>query len=375
MSNNKKIIVVVGATGIEGNAVVKAFDNLRANNNNNNNYEFHIRAVVPSLESSEAMDLQSVVDEMYGEVHLEKALEGEVYGVYIANDYFVDCNDEREVSLLNKIQKLIVKSSSRSSIQHVVLSCSEDTRPFVNKRNDVLFWNKIKGNMFCPYMDAKGGLADNFAGTVPTTKLYPAFLLEFFLKYMNPLEKSSSNSDNNNKGYTLKLPLERDQLLPVVAASDVGSMVVAIFQDDSTIGTTMGVTSETLTPVAMAHQLSQVLNNVPISYQKCTEEDFAKRALPADWELCNVFKYISHDAKYALRRKIPPGLKPMMGGSTQTFASWAEAHAESLKAKFLGAAAVPEDFEGGMDKYGFAGAAVETQLEHFVGGTGETEWA
>mmetsp|Transcript_24171 Transcript_24171/g.36756 ORF Transcript_24171/g.36756 Transcript_24171/m.36756 type:complete len:367 (+) Transcript_24171:174-1274(+) len=366
MSNNKKIIVVVGATGIEGNAVVKAFDNLRANNNNNNNYEFHIRAVVPSLESSEAMDLQSVVDEMYGEVHLEKALEGEVYGVYIANDYFVDCNDEREVSLLNKIQKLIVKSSSRSSIQHVVLSCSEDTRPFVNKRNDVLFWNKMNGNMFCPPMDAKGGLADNVAGTIPTTKLYPAVLLEFFSNYMKPLERA------DDKGYTLKLPLERGFPLPVVAASDVGAIVCAIFQDPTRIGVTCGVTSELITPVEIAHQLSQVLG-VPIAYQMCSVEEFAQSGLDGAEELANMFKYISHDAKYALRRKIPPGLKPMMGPYTQTFASWAEANVEALKAQYLGAAASSAE-EGEIDKYSFVSAS-ESQVEHVVGGTGETEWA
>jgi len=357
--SNKKIIVIVGAIGLEGTAVVKAFDNLRADTGIT---EFHVRAVVPQIESSEALELQSIVDEMYGSLHLEKALEG-AYGVYIANDYFVDCSVDREVSLLNKVQTMIVQSSS---IQHVVLSCSEDTRPFVLKRNDVLFWNKMNGNMFCPPMDAKGGLADNVAGTIPTTKLYPAVLLEFFSNYMKPLERA------DDKGYTLKLPLERGFPLPVVAASDVGAIVCAIFQDPTRIGVTCGVTSELITPVEIAHQLSQVLG-VPIAYQMCSVEEFAQSGLDGAEELANMFKYISHDAKYALRRKIPPGLKPMMGPYTQTFASWAEANVEALKAQYLGAAASSAE-EGEIDKYSFVSAS-ESQVEHVVGGTGETEWA
>jgi len=357
--SDQKIIVVVGAVGLEGTAVVKAFDNLR---NNTGSTEFHVRAVVPQVESSEALELQPIVDEMYGSLHLEKALAG-AYGVYIANDYFVDCDVEREVSLLKKVQKMIQQSSS---IEHVVLSCSEDTRPFVTKRNDVLFWNKMNGNMFCPPMDAKGGLADAVAATIPTTKLYPAVLLEYFSHYMKPLETTE-------KGYVLKLPLERGFALPVVAASDVGAMACAIFQDSTLTGVTCGVTSELITPVEIAGQLSQTLG-VPIAYQKCPVEEFAQSGLAGAEELANMFKYMSLDTKYALRRKIPIGLKPMMGPYTQSFASWAEQNVEALKSQWLGyEAAAPEEEE--LGKYSSFVPASESQVEHLVGGTGETEWA
>lgn len=372
MSEDKQIIVVFGATGAEGTAVVNAFNKLRENGNDS----FLIRAVVRSIDAPESQYLQGLVDEMHDiltETNFKRAFTG-AYGVYIANDYFVDLDIDREMKQLKRVQDYCISLG----IEHVILSCGEDTRPFAGKRRDVLFWKKnAPGGRdpthICPSYDAKGGAADQFVTTVPTTKLYPAFNLELFLSHMNPIEE-------NGTGYNLSLPVSRNDKIPVVASQDIGSIACAIFQDPSHIGTTVGVKSDELTGVEMAATFSQAFN-VSVEFKNVSYEDFGNSGLPGAGAISNMLRFITHDEKYALRRKQPPSLKTLMKSIIipATFQSWVQDNEAEIGERFFGAAGELAEMAalagGGKDAYSHDGSIADTKIMNYEVGEGEVEWA
>lgn len=106
MSGSKKIIAVMGATGFQGGAVIKAFKNLR-------NDEFLVRAITRNPSSERAQAIAPFVDEVVtadanDEESMVAAFDG-CYGVFIMSDYWQDRDVRHEMTVSIFIASLLVR--------------------------------------------------------------------------------------------------------------------------------------------------------------------------------------------------------------------------------------------------------------------------
>merc|ERR1719410_2671865 len=179
----KKIIAVMGATGLQGGAVVRA---------------------VNEVVKADGDDEESMVNAFNG-----------CYGAFVVTNYWADLDVKHEM----KTTRIIQAAAKKANLKHVVLSTLEDTRKFVNKADNKDDW-KVLGpdGMYVPHFDGKGEAAEKFAREVPTTKLLTCFYFENFLGAMAPVKHTESSP------YTITLPMGEAEL-PMLSIKDIGKMV------------------------------------------------------------------------------------------------------------------------------------------------------
>ena len=155
-------------------------------------------------------------------------------------------DSEREYT---QAKNIIDSAVAEESVKHIIWSTLEDTRMF---KDEIEFIGKYK----VPHFDEKG-MVSKYLNTlnIKSTNLYTSFFYENLTGLMK------LNKDENGKR-KLCLPMNKSKL-PIVAAQDIGKMVLEIFKNK--IYGDVGVSSEHLTCEEIAKTLNEVIGE-PVEY-------------------------------------------------------------------------------------------------------------
>ncbi|GGU23786.1 NmrA/HSCARG family protein [Lentzea flava] len=280
----KKIVAVVGATGVQGGAVARA---LLADG------EFAVRALSRSTSSAAAEELaglgaEVVAADLYDVGSLRKAFDG-AYGAYLVTPFFTHLSAAKE---LEEVGNLV---EAARGLEHVVWSTLEDTREAISLDDDRM--PTLDGKYKVPHFDVKGGEADALfeqAG-LPTTYVRLSF-------YWNNLLRDLAPRRGEDGTLRLSLPMGESRISGI-AGEDIGKAVVSVLKRPAeTIGRTIGLGSEHLTGDEVAAAFSEVLGE-KVEYAPLSHNDFRALGFPAAEELGNMFQYYTEFSEHVLSRR------------------------------------------------------------------------
>ena len=273
---DQKIIAVAGATGQQGNGVVRAILNDKHGG-------FTARALTRDPNSDKAKALaalgaQVVQSDLHDEASVRRAFDG-AYGAYCVTFFWAHMSPEKEFA---EAQSL-ANAARGARLEHVIWSTLEDTRKFFpldDKRIPTLL-----GKYKVPHFDVKGDADALFENSgVPTTYMLASFYWE------NLLAPGSGPQPDPNGNLTLSMPMA-DAKLPGIAAEDIGKCAYGIFKRGTALaGRRIGVAGEQLTGDEMAAKYSKVLGR-PVHYNAVPFDVFRGLGFPAAQEIGNMFQF------------------------------------------------------------------------------------
>jgi uncharacterized protein YbjT (DUF2867 family) len=265
---DKKIIAVVGATGTQGGALVRAILSEPYG-------PFTVRALARDVNSEKAQELKKlgaevVAADLDNVNSLKLAFHG-IYGVYCVTFYWEHCMPEREMAQA----AAMAQAAKNAGATHVIWSTLEDTRKLVPLKD-------------VPHFDGKGASNDAFRQIgLPTTYLLASFYWENLL-YMQMGPKKEADGT-----LVFALPLG-EKRLPGIAAEDIGKCAFGVFKRGvQFVGKPVGIAGEHLTGKQMAAALSRALRQ-KIVYKHIPFEEYRTLDFPAAKDLANMFQF-QHD--------------------------------------------------------------------------------
>ncbi|KAJ1460914.1 hypothetical protein M885DRAFT_612092 [Pelagophyceae sp. CCMP2097] len=250
-----KRVVVLGATGAQGGGVVRGLSGLSG---------YEVRAVSRTPDSAKAQALSLlpgvtvVAASMDDAQSLEAAFAG-AYGVFCVTNFWEHFSVATEVAQCARV----AAAAKAAGVRHVVWSTLEglDALPASESLPGIVNGGETYK---VPHFEGKAlsDAAFRNAG-VPTTFMRTSFYWDNMIGLgMGP--KKDADSDGN---YKLSLPQKPTDVLPGIAAQDIGLCAAGIFQDPNFIGRTVGIVGEHLTCVQMAAQLSKAWG-VDVQFQQ-----------------------------------------------------------------------------------------------------------
>lgn len=269
----EKIILVTGATGQQGGAVIKSLLNS----------DWKLRAITrdenkPASQELKKAGVEVKQGDMNDSAFLEKAAEG-AYGVFSVQNFW-EHGYEGE---LNQ-GKWLADAASKAGVQHFVQSSVGGA--------------ERKSNL--PHFDVKFEL-ENYIKELklPYTIIRPVFFMENFNTFNKPEEKEGKTVFN--------LAMKPDTKLQMIAAEDIGAITTAIFNNPKEyLGKEIEIAGDDLTMPEVAE-----------IYSKVTGKDAVFNEMPMDGlrayseELANMFQwFIDHgyEADIPAVKKIHPKL-------------------------------------------------------------------
>ncbi|KAK3602151.1 hypothetical protein CHS0354_036893 [Potamilus streckersoni] len=295
---SKKIVVVFGATGAQGGAVVRALLQ---------NSSFAVRAVTRNLDGNGAQELKKLkVEVVKGDTDdkegLKKILSG-AFGCFLVTNYFDHLDMNREIQQ----GKNVADACKEAGIKHLVFSGLENTQGSGAAGPVYHFDGKAKIE---EYIEEIG-----VSYTSTRTTSYNENFLTFFLP-----RKTAENK------YVLSLPMG-NKLLYLMAVNDVGHWVVEILKDPLKYkGKKLHLAGDKLTLDQVCAILSKHLKPKQFEYVPITVEDFAKLPFPGAEELAYMFHFYQLKADnfrdVAFTKKLYP--------KTQSFDAWVQGNKDKL---------------------------------------------
>jgi len=312
--NQKKIIVVFGATGAQGGGVARAILNDR-------NSEFSVRAVTRNIHSEKAKQLadmgaEVVTADIDDKQSIKQALKG-AYGAFFVTFFWDHYTPEKEYSEA----KDMAEAAKEAELKHVIWSTLEDTRKWVPLDDNRM--PTLQEKYKVPHFDAKGAANQHFIDAgVPTTFLIASF-------YWDNLIYFGAGPKRGKDGkLAITFPMG-DKKLAGIAAEDIGKCAYGIFKKgNELIGQTIGVAGGHLTGYEMASALSKALNK-EVLYNVVTPEQYRGFGFPGADDLGNMFQFYRDFEKDGLRirdlkfsRELNPELK--------SFESWLAENSQKI---------------------------------------------
>ncbi len=302
----KKIIVVVGATGAQGSGLVRAIVSDQGGG-------FAARALTRKVNSEKAKELAKLGAEVVAAdvddvESLKKAFTG-AYGAFCVTFFWEHFSPEQEFAQA----KAMATAAKDAGIQHVIWSTLEDTRQWVPLSDSRM--PTLMGKYKVPHLDAKGEANRVFTELgVPTTFLLTSFYWENMIYFgMGP-----------KKGPDGKLAITfpmGDKKLPGIAAEDIGKCAYAIFKKGREfIGKTVGIAGEHLTGAGMAAALSKALGQ-EVRYNDVPPEVYRSFGFPGAEDLGNMFQF-KRDFQEVFCGARNPDVARGLNPSLQTFDTW-----------------------------------------------------
>jgi uncharacterized protein YbjT (DUF2867 family) len=307
----KKIIAIVGATGAQGGALVRAILADPAK-------EFLARAITRDAQSAKAKELAAegaeVVEADVNDVEsLKKAFAG-AYGAYCVTFYWADLSGENEI----KQAKNMAEAAKAAEVQHVIWSTLEDTRKFYPLDDPRM--PTLEGKYKVPHFDAKGE-ADPFFKDVPTTFMMASFYWDNFLKGAGPTRGEDGK-------LVLNMPLANNKM-GGIGTDDIGRSALGIFKRPDLIGERVGIASDFITGEEIAEQMSEAFGE-PVTYNAVPFDVYRGFGFPGAVEMGNMFQFYAEQEKYfetgrnvSLTKSIDPKL--------ESFRQWLTKHASEIK--------------------------------------------
>jgi len=302
----KKIIAVVGATGMQGGGLIRAILN-------DKNGGFAPRAITRKLDSEKALALaklgvEVVAADLDDPESLKKAFAG-AYGAFCLTNFWEHFSPEKELAQATAQ----AKAAKHAGIEHAIWSTLEDTRKWVplndNRMPTLMDKHKV------PHFDAKGEADKIFAGLgVPTTFLLTSFYWDNFIYFgMGP-----------KKGPDGKLAITfpmGDKKLPGIAAEDIGKCSYGIFKKGHDfIGKTVGIAGEHLTGRQMAAAFTKALGQ-EVRYNDVPPEVYRGFGFPGADDLGNMFQF-KRDFNEVFCGARNPDVARALNPALQTFDKW-----------------------------------------------------
>ena len=172
---DKKIIAVVGATGLQGGGLVRAIMSQPSSG-------FTARALTRDVHSDKAKELASLGAEVVAaDVHdvdsVKRAFAG-AHGAFCVTFFWAHLSPEKEYAEA----KGMAEAAKHAGVQHVIWSTLEDTRKWVPLDDDRM--PTLMGKYKVPHFDAKGEADAAFTALgVPTTFLLTSFYWDNFIYF------------------------------------------------------------------------------------------------------------------------------------------------------------------------------------------------
>lgn len=310
----KKIIAVVGATGAQGGALVRAIlaDPSGA---------FAARALTRKPDSDKARALAAAGAEVV-EADADRpetlgpAFAG-AYGGFCLTNFWEHFSPEREFTqAVNQAQ-----AAKDAGLQHVIWSTLEDTRRWVPLHDSRM--PTLMGRYKVPHFDAKGEADEVFRRLgVPTTFLLTSFYWENLIHFGAGPKRGPEGT------LAITYPMD-DKKLPGIAVEDIGKCAYAIFRKGpELIGKTVAIAGEQLTGAEMAAALSRALGE-EVRYQNVPPEVYRSFGFPGADDMGNMFQFKrDFNAEFTRVRDVATARR--LDPELQTFAQWLERHARDI---------------------------------------------
>lgn len=264
--NEKRLILVTGATGKQGGAVIR---HLRAKG-------FPLRALTRNPDQPEARALvnQTGVEVALGDYDdkpsLLRALE-DVYGVFSVQTPFPD-GVEAEV----RQGTALIDAAHSSDISHFVYSSvgSADQHTGI------------------PHFESKWKIEEHLRRTgMPYTILRPVYLMENWLQMKDMIDQGK-----------VMLPLNPETILQQIAVDDIGAFVAMAFEHP---GKWQGASTDIAGDESFVDQIADTLQS---SYSQIPWEDFEKGAGQEMAAMFRWFQDVGYHADVTALRQEHPGL-------------------------------------------------------------------
>jgi uncharacterized protein YbjT (DUF2867 family) len=314
MADQKRIIAVIGATGAQGGALVRA---ILADTGG----PFAARAITRHVDSDKAKALAAlgaevVAADLDDEASLTRAFAG-AYGAFCVTNYWEHFSPEKELAQAGNL----ARAAKAAGVQHVIWSTLEDTRkwvPLTDQRMPTLM-DKYK----VPHFDAKGEADHLFRDLgVPTTYLLTSFYWDNFIYFGAGPQRGPDGQ------LALVFPMD-EKRLPAISAADIGKSAYGIFKrGKELIGKTVAIAGEHLTGAQLASKMGRALGK-EIRYTNVPPEVYRSFGFPGADDLGNMFQFKRDFNDYyvgvrdiAFTRTLNPEL--------QSFDQWLAEHKDQI---------------------------------------------
>ncbi|MEU5974004.1 NmrA/HSCARG family protein [Streptomyces sp. NPDC047315] len=283
MSEAKKIIAVVGATGSQGGGLARA---ILADADG----PFALRALTRDADSPAARRLadagaEVVAADLDDEASVRAAFDG-AYGAFVVTNFWAPRPAEdvrrRTAAQMEKEQAGNAARAARAAgLRHVIWSTLEDTRGVLRTGDDQM--PLLEGDYTVPHFDAKAEADRLFtAEGVPTTFLRTTFFYEAFLRGMGPVR-----GDDGTLAITLPMA---DAPIAGIASDDIGRTALGVFRHPELVGETVSIAGGHHTGGELAELFTAALGE-KVAYRPASFDEYrASGAFAAD-EVANMFAY------------------------------------------------------------------------------------
>jgi uncharacterized protein YbjT (DUF2867 family) len=303
---DKKIIAVVGATGLQGGGLARA---VLADKTGG----FAVRALTRHVNSDKAKELtkagaEVVAADLDNLDSLKRAFSG-AYGAFCLTNFWEHMSPEKESAQA----KALAGAAKDTGVQHAIWSTLEDTRRWVPLADNRM--PTLMGKYKVPHFDAKGE-ADGFFRQlgVPTTFLLTSFYWDNLIFFGMGPKKGQDGT------LAITLPMD-DKKLPGIAAEDIGRCAYTIFKNrEQHIGNTVGLAAEHLTGTQMAAALTKALGQ-EVRYNAVPPEVYRTFGFPGADDAANMFQF-KRDFQQVFCGARDPAVARSLNPDLQTFDIW-----------------------------------------------------
>jgi len=270
----KKVIAVIGATGMQGGGVVDA---ILADGT------FACRAITRSASSEKARALarrgcEVVEGDADQPETLKQAFRG-AYGVFLVTNILEHHDLGRECRQATQAAEAAIDAG----VKHIVWSTLEGVNDLDKFRNVIPKIGAVK----VPHFDGKA-LATRYMKSklLPVTYLHTCFYMENF--YFFGMLRRTSDAQ-----YEIMLPTTRDAKIPMVSTRDIGLAALSAFKDPANyINQDLKVISDHITPKEIGAQLEKV-TGVAVAVKELHPLEMAKFGFPGAADMANMFLFYS----------------------------------------------------------------------------------
>ncbi len=308
----EKVIAVVGATGAQGGALVRA---ILADPDS----EFVPRAISrdPAGEKARALVEQGVdvvQADLDDEASLTRAFAG-AHGVFCVTNFWEHFSADKEIAQARNQ----ANAAKATAVHHAIWSSLEDTRRFVTDDRMPTLQEKYK----VPHFDAKEVAEGIFRETgVPTTVLRTAFYWENFVYFgLGP-----QRGEDGVLALTFPLGAAR---MPSMAVEDIGKIAFGIFKrGDELIGQTISVAGDHPTGAEFARKIGEAIGE-EVRYNDVDPDLYRSFGFPAADELGNMFQFKrDFEAEYVGARDLD--VARSLNPELQDFDTWLAANSDRI---------------------------------------------
>jgi len=303
---DRKIIAVVGATGMQGGGLVRAILN-------DPDKTFIARALTRDVNSDKAKALAKLGAEVVSAdiddaTRLRRAFAG-AHGVFCLTNFWEHFSPERE----HAQAKNQAEAAKETGAHHVIWSTLEDTRRWVPLSDNRM--PTLMGRYKVPHFDSKGEADQEFSKlNLPVTFLLTSFYWDNLIFFGMGPKKGPDGT------LLFTMPMA-DKRLPGIAVEDIGKCALGIFKSGKEyIGKTVGIAGEHLTGEEMAVAMTRALGQA-VRYNAVTPEQYRAFGFQGAEDLGNMFQF-KRDFNEIFCGVRNPAVAKRLNPTLQTFNVW-----------------------------------------------------